>query len=131
MWLNCKVIKKCQPPPPPFLHQPLPFSGLSPLSSKKIRTPTPKWLNFWKVLPLRLIRVGFQLCWPFFNIIHERCKSFVSCTAPQLIIWNDTSYPTCKFFALEKPRFCLWIWKSSYTPEYHLIIINQCLLLNK
>ena len=38
MLLNYKVIKKWQPPPPPpFLHQ-LPFSGLSPLSSKKLRT---------------------------------------------------------------------------------------------
>ena len=39
---------------PVFLHQP-PFLGLSPLSSKKFRTPPPstppKWLNFWKVLP--------------------------------------------------------------------------------
>ena len=33
---NCKVIKKWQRPP--FLHQPPPFTGLSPLSSKKIRT---------------------------------------------------------------------------------------------
>ena len=36
MWLDCKVIKKSGNPP--FLHQP-PFSGLSPLSSKKCQTP--------------------------------------------------------------------------------------------
>ena len=42
---------------PPFLNQhPSSFSGLSPLSSKKFHTPTPKWLNFWKVLPPPLIR---------------------------------------------------------------------------
>ena len=39
MWLNCKVIKKWQLPP--FLHQPLTFAGLSPLSRKKIRITPP------------------------------------------------------------------------------------------
>ena len=52
MWLNCKVIKKLQPP----------FSDLFPLSSKKICTPPSKWLNFWKVLG-----GGFQLCSPLFK----------------------------------------------------------------
>ena len=38
--LNCKVIKKWQPPPPISTSTP-PFSGLSPLFSKKFRTPPP------------------------------------------------------------------------------------------
>ena len=51
----------------PFLRQrppPPPFQVYSPLSSKKCHTPTPKWLNFWKVLPPPLIRGrgAFQLC---------------------------------------------------------------------
>ena len=45
--LNCKVIKKLQPPistsTPPFLVYP-PFLA-------KNFVPTPKWLNFWKVVP--------------------------------------------------------------------------------
>ena len=42
MQLNCKVIKKCQPPPPPhfYINSPSPaFLGLSPLSSKIFGTP--------------------------------------------------------------------------------------------
>ena len=58
MWLNHKVIKKWHPP---FLHQP-PFSVLSTLSSKKFGTPSPKWLNFCKVLPPLNKGRGFQLC---------------------------------------------------------------------
>ena len=36
MWLNCKVIKKWQPP---ISTSTFPFSGFSPLSSKKFCTP--------------------------------------------------------------------------------------------
>ena len=39
MQLNCKVIKKWQPPPPHFYINPPPFSGLSPFSSKISGTP--------------------------------------------------------------------------------------------
>ena len=46
--LNCKVIKKVAIPSPPISTStpPPPFSGLSPLSRKKFRTPPPKGLNF-------------------------------------------------------------------------------------
>ena len=38
------------PPPPPFVHQP-PFSGLCPLSSKKICTPPPSDSIFGRSYP--------------------------------------------------------------------------------
>ena len=51
MQLNCKVIKKWQPPistsSPPFQSYPLFLANF-------LVHPSPKWLNFWKVLPLRL-----------------------------------------------------------------------------
>ena len=60
MWLNCKVIKKVATPL--FLHQPL-FSGLSPLSSKKFRTPPSDSISGRSYSPLPLIGGrGFQLC---------------------------------------------------------------------
>ena len=49
MWLNCKVIKIVATPP--FLHQPPPFQVYPPFLAKNFVSP-PKWLNFWKVLPL-------------------------------------------------------------------------------
>ena len=37
MQLNCKVIKKWQPPFPPFLHQPFPsFEGYPPFLAKSL-----------------------------------------------------------------------------------------------
>ena len=44
----------------PYFYINPPFSGLSPLSSKKFHTP--KWLNFWKVLPPLIGGGGVQLC---------------------------------------------------------------------
>ena len=49
MWLNCKVTKKWQPPY--FYINPPPFSGLTPLSSKKFRTPFPSDLIFGRSYP--------------------------------------------------------------------------------
>ena len=46
MQLNCKVIKKWQPPPPHLYINP-PFSGLSPLSIKILGTLPPS--DSWKV----------------------------------------------------------------------------------
>ena len=40
MWLNCKVMKKFTTPPPPISTSTISFSGLSPLSRKKFRTPS-------------------------------------------------------------------------------------------
>ena len=39
MLLNCKVIKTSGTPPPPLFYINPPFSGLTPLSSKKFRPP--------------------------------------------------------------------------------------------
>ena len=47
--LNCKVIKKRQPPHF-YIKPPPPIFELFPISSKFFGT-HPKWLNFWKVLP--------------------------------------------------------------------------------
>ena len=55
MWLNCKVIRKWQPSH--FYMNP-PFSGLSPLSSKKFCTPPPSDSIFGRSYPSPLIRAG-------------------------------------------------------------------------
>ena len=71
--LYCEVTKKWQPlhfyinPPPP------PFSGLSPLSSKKFCTPPPKWPIFFEGhSPPSLIRgEEFRLC-----VVHHESVYF-------------------------------------------------------
>ena len=110
MWLNCKVIKKVATPL--FLHQP-PFSGLSPLSSKKFRTPPPKWLNFWKVLLPTTLNSwgggggGIQLCkhlrWSLFfkNLQAFFNVRLVSRKILQTYVLNEWSLTSCLLSACD------------------------------
>ena len=59
MQLNCKVKKKSGNSPHFYINPPPTFQGYSPFLAKFLVPP--KWLNFWKVLPLPLIGKGFQL----------------------------------------------------------------------
>ena len=55
--LNCKVVKKvATSPAPPSLHHPPPFQVYLLFLAKTFVTP--KWLNFWKILPFPFNKVG-------------------------------------------------------------------------
>ena len=63
MWLNCKAIKKWQPPPHFYINSP--FSSLSSFSSKKFRNPLVTKFSEGPTPPSPLTRGrggGFQLC---------------------------------------------------------------------
>ena len=76
-----------------------PFSGLSPLSSKKFCTPPPsKWLNFWKVLPPSCPNyvhkfIGIYKKRPYFKIFCIFTISWSSRFAPTNLYTIKKFYP--------------------------------------
>ena len=97
MQLNCKVIKKWQPPSPHFYINPL-FSGYPPFLAKVLVHH--KWLNFRKILPSTpLIRErrgrggsNYDTCFQLETIVmkfFQRCWLFTLISFQAVYGWWD------------------------------------------
>ena len=87
--MNCKIVKKWQLPPPPLpvsTSNP-PFQGYSPFLARFLVPPSPKCLNFWKVLTLPPFNRGggFQLL-ILFNIFSAICFYILTVTISQIML---------------------------------------------
>ena len=88
--LNCKVVKKKWQPPP--------FSSLYPLSSKKLCTSPPRWLNFCKIpTPFPPDKEeGVQLCGQYFLVHKSKVTSKKS-----VIPWRYLSHIFWRSFQIQ------------------------------
>ena len=123
MCLNCKVIKKWQPPPPThhFYINPS-FWGLSPLSSKKFCTPpqVTQFLEFWKVLFPSFISIRnnsgpWRNPWRTPDNTHTQSNKWLF-TLTQLPLFMESFQPFKDFYH--------WIFTMYSTVGFFGILLN-------